>query len=86
MITDKFKGYEQEGVRVTLYTNGFSNTNIAIVNSKLGTATVSKVGSDGSKWSRYRLVVRDKMELAQDISYWTNGDSAIKAGIDSIQP
>lgn len=85
MITDKFKGYNSNGAKVTLTTRAADSYSMAVItNSDLGGhALVVPVGS-GDK-ARFKLSVSKYMRPV-DTSYWTNGDSAIQAAIDSMTP
>lgn len=83
MITDKFKSYSKDGVRVTLYradANIAGVYDLAVITS--GNKLDAKVELIGG---RYRLVILDCM-LVVSVSYWGNGDTAIQVGIDSMTP
>ena len=87
MITDKFKGYKDGGVSVTLYVaNGSGNPSQAIVKSELGRAFITSVmrecgiGRPVTQQWRLEIVTPDQVNT----SYWTIGDSAIQTAIDSL--
>lgn len=84
MITDKFKGYNSNGVKVTLYLREADKYSMAVITcNELGVhASVEPVGA--LEQARYRLVISKYMRPV-DTSYWTNGDSAIQVAIDSMQ-
>lgn len=83
MITDKFKGYNSKGVKVTLYTRAADSYSMAAITNPMlgGSALVEPVGSGSS--ARFRLTISKFMQVL-DTSYWTKGDSAIQVAIDSM--
>ena len=76
MITDKFKGYNEDGVKVSLYQWHEPGFSLATISNAAGEAVVNSVGG------RFKLVINANGWI--NTSYWTQGDSAIQTAIDSL--
>lgn len=76
MITDKYLGYEQDGVKVNLYPKGMIRFGLATVTNAAGSAVVTQCAG------RFKLVIDTVGQV--NTSYWTLGDNAIQTAIDSL--